>query len=138
MSFSKVESALVKAFTDGAFFPVENVGFENISFNPPVSGAPWACVWFVPSSPTVATLGAGGADLLQGYLQIDLYYPLNAGRKPANDKADALRLLFTAGARFAYSGQEVVVANCGRSQGRVESGFWKVVVKVEFYAHITR
>lgn len=137
MSLTKAQSALIKAFVDGAFFPAANVEQPNVLFNPP-SNAAWARLHFVPAQPTVATLGGGGTDRVDGFLQIDLNYPLNKGTKPSDDMFEALRLLFTAGARFTYSGQQVVVVSCGRSQGRTDNGFWKVPVTVVFYAHITR
>lgn len=136
MSVSNVRSALMQAFKDGDFFAKENTSFENLKFTPGAN--PWCKLTFVPAQPTVATLGAGGKDRLDGFLQIDLNYPLDTGEKALNDKFDALRNTFTAGARFTYSGQEVIVASCGRSQGRIIEGFFRVSVTVIFYAHINR
>lgn len=137
MSISNVESALVKAYTDGAFFTTPKTQFENMAFTPP-TGEPWAAVYFLPADPVVATLGAGGQDRLDGLFQIDINYPANTGTKLAKAKAEALRNTFTAGSRFSYSGQEVVISNCGRSPGRITNGFYRVSVSVFFYAHVTR
>jgi hypothetical protein len=136
MSLSNVRSALVSAFLSGGIFPAENIAFENIAFTP--GKEPWCQLSFVPAPPTVATLGAEGEDRFDGFLQLDLNYPLNSGDKAASDCVDAIRKLFTAGARFTYSGQEVVIASCGRSQGRTSSGFYRVSVTAQFYAHIQR
>lgn len=138
MSLQKIKTALATAYKAAGFFTDANTAIENVAYTPPTNDTPWARLHFVPNQPDVATLGAGGEDRVDGFFQIDLNYPLNTGDKAANDKADAIRLVFTAGARFAYSGQEVVIASCGRSQGRVQDGFWKVVVTVAFYAYITR
>lgn len=137
MSLSNCEAAFLKAYKDGAFFTDAKTQYENLAFTTP-TGEAWAAFYFVPSQPVVATLGAGGSDRLDGFVQIDLNYPANKGTKDVRDKADALRSLFTAGARFSYSGQEVIVASCGRSQGRIVNGFFRVSVTIVFYAHITR
>ena len=137
MSLSNCEAALIQAYKAGAFFTDANTQFENLAFTPP-SATPWAAFYFVPAQPVVATLGAGGSDMLDGFVQIDLNYPANKGTKEVRDKAEALRSVFTAGARFSYSGQEVVIVSCGRSQGRIINGFYRVSVTIVFYAHINR
>lgn len=136
MSIEKVRSALVEAFTEGNFFTSENIAGENQKFTPGTQ--PWAKLFFSPSQPTVATLGLGGQDRWDGFLQIDLNYPTDEGTADIGAKALAIINTFTAGKRFAYSGQEVVIANCGRSQGRISNGYYKVAITVVFYAHITR
>lgn len=137
MSISTARSALVKAFVDGAFFAQEDTAYENMAFTPRAA-QPWCKVSFVPAQPVVSTLGSGGSDRLDGFIQFDLNYPLNCGTKQVDDKAEALRNTFTAGARFSYSGQEVIIASCGRSQGREVGGFYRVSVTVIFYAHVIR
>jgi len=137
MNISQIRSALVKAFTDGAFFAPDKVAWENVAFTPPTAAA-WSAVHFLPSQPDVATLGTGGLDEVNGLIQIDLNYPTGKGTKDVDDKADAIRSLFTAGARFAYSDVEVVIRSAGRSPGAVVNGFWRVSVSVFFYSHITR
>lgn len=137
MSVSKIESALLKAYKDAAFFTDEKTQFENMAFTHP-NGEPWGAVYFMPSQPDVSTLGTAGTDRIDGVFQIDLNFPQNSGTKDARDKSDAVRNTFTAGRRFSYSGQEVVIASCGRSQGRVVNGFYRIVMSVFFYAHVIR
>ncbi len=138
MSLAKINSALVQAFNVGAFFSEANTQFENVMFLPPTNGTPWAALYFVPSQPTVATLGNGGTDRIDGFFQIDLNYSLNKGTSAANAKADAIRNAFTAGNRFTYSGQEVICSSCGRSQGRNVNGFYRVTITAFFYAYVIR
>lgn len=137
MSMATVESALIKAFVDANFFAQALVQWPNVKFEPPVTGA-WAAVYFLPSQPFVATLGTGGEDEVPGILQIDLNFPPNSGTKGCNDKYEAIKNVFTAGARFAYSGQEVVIRSCGRSQGRIVNNFYCTVVTIAFYAYVNR
>lgn len=137
MSQQKVEQALLTAYRAGNWFSDSETQFENRTFTPP-NAARWAAVWFLPTQPVVATLGDGGDDRLDGIFQIDLYYPQNKGSGTAGAMADTIRNAFTAGHRLVYQGQEVVIVNCGRSQGRIENNCFKIVVSVSFYAYLTR
>lgn len=136
MSVSNVRAALIQAFTNGAFFAQENIAFENMAFTP--GALPWAKITFSPIQPVVATLGQGGTDDQSGYLQIDLNYPQGTGEADIMAKADAIRNAFPAGSSCAYSGQVVTVANCGRSQGRISNGYYRISVTINFYARIPR
>lgn len=127
---------MLTAFKDGGFFAKADTAFPNMAFTPGANA--WCKLAFLFADPVVATLGLHGADRFDGFFQIDLNYPLNTGDKAVKDKADALRNAFTAGVRFTYSGQEVIVTNCGRSQGRIIEGYYRVSVTVYFYAHINR
>lgn len=136
-SISNIRSALFKAFMDATFFAQSEVEFPNIKFVPPTD-KPWAKLSFVPIQPVVASLGAGGTDEQKGFLQIDLNYAQGSGEKEALAKFEAVRNLFTAGRRFAYSSQEVIVLSCGCAQGRIVDGFFRLSITVQFYAHVTR
>ena len=136
MSLSQARSALIKAFTDAALFDVAKVQWENMAFTPPSDS--WAAVFIVPAQPIVASLGTGGADNFDGFMQVDLNFPLQSGEKDISAKFDALRNIFTAGASFVYQGQAVVIKSCGRSQGRVVNGFYRISATIMFYARINR
>lgn len=136
-SKTKVRSALLKMLTDSAILPVGKVAFENVAFTPP-SAQPWFSVFYIPSEPQVATLGAGGEDRVEGFLQIDLNYPTGTGEAALNAKYDELQSCFTAGARALYQGQEVVIVSCGRSGGRNVDSCFRVSVTVRFYANVNR
>lgn len=137
MSVTNINKALVKAYADGNFFPKEKVAQENISFDPPNNEA-WSALFFMPGDPVVATLGPAGSDRYDGFLQIDLNYPLNKGTAEIGAKADTIRNAFTAGKRFTESGQEVIITTCGRSPGRRKDGTYTVSVSVYWYAYVIR
>lgn len=137
MSIVKVRNALAQAFKVGAFFADDKVAWENLAFTPP-KNAPWSAFWFFPGKPIVGSLGAGGADEWRGFVQVDLNYPQNDGVLDIGTKAVAIGIVFKAGARFAYSGQEVVILSCGCSEGRIVNNYYKVSITIQFYAHITR
>ncbi len=136
-SITVVRAALFKAFLDAEIFDPSKIAFENVAFTPP-NKTPWCSLFFVPTQPTVGTLGPEGTDRLNGFVQIDLNYPLNSGTAEIEEKADYIEKLFTAGFRPAYSEQEVVVRSCGRSQGRIVNGFYKISMTVYFYADVKR
>ncbi len=137
MSLTQVNKALVKAFADGAFFDKAKVAQENITFDPPNAEA-WAKLFFFPGEGVVATLGAGGTDRYDGFLQVDLNYPVGNGTKAIGEKADAIINAFTAAKRFTDSGQEVICKTCGRSPGRTKDGTYTVSVSLYWYAYVIR
>jgi hypothetical protein len=134
---TNLRAALFKGFNDAAFFTAAKVGWENMPFDPP-KDEPWAQIFFVPNQPSVATLGSDGEDETDGFVQINLNYPQGNGTQAIEAKFDAIRNVFTAGARFSYSGDVAVIRSCGRSQGRVVNGSYQIVVTIMFYAHINR
>lgn len=137
MSFSNIRSALAQAFVNGAFFDADKIAWENVPFVPPNDVA-WCAFHFVPSQPDVATLGDAGRDEVTGFVQLDLNYPSGLGDKDAADKFDALRNVFTAGAKFSYNGVEAVIRSCGRSNGRIVNNCYRVPVTIAFYSQINR
>jgi hypothetical protein len=137
MSFSNIESALIKAFVDGNFFDAGKVAFENVTFDPP-NAEPWAKLTFMPTQPSVATLGDAGQDEVLGFLQIDLNYPKDSGTQAARLKFEAIRNVLKAGAKFSYGSEVVTIRSCGCSQGRIVNNYYRVSVTVNFYSHINR
>lgn len=137
MSMTKAQSAFRQAFVTAAFFAQNKVQWPNVAFTPPAAG-PWAAVHFMPTQPVVATLGLGGDDEVDGVFQVDLNYPPNSGTAEVDAKYEAIKDLFTAGTRFEYQGQEVVIRSCGRSTGKMVNNFYCVHVTIAFYAYIVR
>ena len=137
MSQSSIESALRKAWRDGAFFSDAQTAYDNSAFEP-TAGTPWSRVSVIPSQPEVTSLGGNGYDEHNGVLQVDLFYPLNQGTGQINAKADAARELFKAGARFTYGGETAVIRSSGRNKGRKDGGWFKVTLTVIYFAHVAR
>jgi hypothetical protein len=130
-----IDSALIQAFTDGAFslsFASENAAFK------PVAGTPWAELYVLPSQPEVASLSARGQDIHTGILQINLNYPADTGAGVAKSKATDIRNYFYAGRVFTYSGQAVEIVNAGRGPGRTVDSFYQVILSVTWRAWTNR
>jgi hypothetical protein len=135
MSMDHVQRALIGAVNTalGAI----PAGYDNEPFEPP-SDAKWAQVYFLPNVPSVETLGAEGQDLVDGVVQIDLNYPVKTGTADGRSDFESIRAAFPAGARPVYSGQEVIIRNCGRSPGRVVDGWYRLSITITWYALIPR
>lgn len=136
---SKVRSALVKSFID--LSTAEGWDYQIISENVPAKpnhDSTWIGLTYIPNIPFVTTLGDGGEDEINGILQLDIYVPTGSGEKEALDIVDVLRSYFTAGRRISYSGQEVVIQNCGRSDGFISNNFFRIPVSVIWYSRLIR
>jgi len=136
---SKVRSALVQSLVDlsTANSWTYPIAAEN---NPEEQNhdSVWLGISYIPNIPDVATLGDGGEDDLNGIFQIDIFTPLGKGEKDALDIVDVLRSYFTAGRRFAYSGQEVVITGCGQTNGFSSNNYFRIPVSVIWYSRLTR
>lgn len=134
MAVSEIRSALYAEYEANSPLPtsVSNVKYE------PAGDTPWARLSFIPNQPSVASLGAGGKDEIDGFVQIDLNFPMGSGSLAAETKADFYRTLFPAGARFSYNGQEVLVTSCGISSGRIIDSWYRVSVTIAWYAQLQR
>lgn len=137
MRTSKVYSALVTEFLKTNLFVSATIQQENVKFTPPTN-LPWAALWFIPNEKSVATLGTDGLDELTGVFQIDLNFPADSGRATAHEFCDVVESRFTSGKKLTYSGQDVTISSCGRSQGRNVDGFFRVPVTVSFRALLVR
>ena len=111
---------------------------ENAPFDKPTDQSPWAAAFVLMNQPSVATLGDEGQDGHDGFLQIDLNYPLMTGEAAVTAKADELTDFFKAGKRLAHSGVELTVASCGRSRGREVDGWYRVSMTVTWFARVSR
>ena len=131
MSLSKIKSALLSAYSQGAF--LLPTAYENVKFTPN-NGKPWAAVTIVPNVPDVATLGPCGCDEHTGFFQIALYYPLNTGDGAILAKADEIHHHFKTGKRLEYQGQYLTVKRCGRSQGREINGMYQIILTINWTA----
>lgn len=135
MSLQSVHTALTTAIvTAVGSTPLER---ENVYFEKPTN-AQWARLSYLPNTPTVETLGDTGEDMADGIVQVDFYFPANAGDKTADDVTETFRAAFKAGTKLTSSGQVVVITSCGRSAGRIEDNWFVVSVTVGWYALIAR
>ncbi len=135
MSLEKVQRALMSAISqhlDGI-----PTAYENNKFVTP-NGSKWAAVYFMPNQPSVETLGDNGLDFVDGIVQVDLNYAPGNGSAEAREDFEMMRYGFRAGNRLSYDGQAAIIVNCGRSQGRIVDGWYRVSITIGWYALIPR
>lgn len=135
---SKIEPLLRAAFLTALPGAVNNTAFENQPFTP-TGKEKWYIFSFIPNRPEVATLGSGGTDEITGLVQVDINIIAGQGKKGVDEDIDALRLVFTAGARFINFPVNVIIKNCGRNgTGRKVDGFHRFTVTIEWETRLNR
>jgi hypothetical protein len=131
MSALLVRSALEAALA--AMTPLQTA-WENAPFTPTV-GTPFQRVTMLLAQPANDEFGPIYRE--EGFLQVDLNYPLNAGPKDASTRAELIRSTFPRGASFTASGVTVNIERTPEIMpGRVEADRFVVPVRIRFYAHI--
>ena len=136
MSQTQIYQALIQA--------VKNVpGMVPFStaatpFTPPANGAPYADVTVIQNDPVVYTLGDGGDDIVEGFMQVLLKYPVDKGVLAPSRLGDTLRESFKAGSRKWYETQEVVIVRSGLGQFNTFEGNLVNPFTIYFYALIRR
>lgn len=127
-----------------------------LKFTPPTGGAPYADLSIVWNPPEPFTLGDDGEDMLTGFLQITLNYPLDKGIFAPSRLCDLLRKHFKAGSRLSYTDlatfeldfvkdsyqidppQEVIIKSSGSGQFSNFEGKLVNPFTIYFYALIKR
>jgi hypothetical protein len=132
-----VRSALEVALA--AMTPALSTAYENAPFTP-VAGTPYQRVTLLLAEPANVQFGPGYTE--QGFLQVDLNYPLDGtpsatgGSKPATARAEAIRSTFYRGASFTASGVTVNIERTPEIMpARVEEDRFIVPVRIRFYSH---
>lgn len=134
MSALKVRNALETALN--AMSPALASAWENSAYIP-VAGTPYQRVTLLLAEPVNAEIGRSGLYMEQGFMQVDLAYPLNAGAGAATARAELIRSTFYRGASFTASGVTVTIERTPEIMpGRVEEDRFTVPVRIRFYAHI--
>ena len=133
MSALAVRAALEVALA--AINPSLATAYENTPFAPAV-GTAYQRVTLLLAEPANDEIG-GGIYREEGFLQVDLAYPLDAGPKAATERAELLRTTFHRGASFTALGVTVNIERTPEiAPGRVEEDRFVLPVRIRFYAHI--
>lgn len=134
MSTIKIRAALEAALSSIA--PALPTAWENQAFVPPASSAPYQRVHVLFATPDNIEIGA--THIEQGFLQVALLYPLQAGTGAAAARAELIRTTFRRGSSFTDSGVVVNVSKTPEiSAGTVDGDRWYLPVKIRFSAFIS-
>lgn len=85
-----------------------------------------------------APFSLANSDESVGLLQVILKYPADTGAFLVKQKAEQVLTEFAIGATFTYSGQTVEIMSSARDGGRVEGGFYQIVVRANYRAFTPR
>lgn len=134
MSAVLIRSALEVALA--AMSPALATAYENAPFTP-VQGTPYQQVWLLPATPDNSLIGRAGMYRQDGFLQVDLKYPLSTGPAAAATRAELIRSTFYRGASFTASGVRVNIERTPEIMpGRVEEDRYVLPVRIAFYSFI--
>lgn len=132
MSLVAIRAALEVALN--AMSPTVAYAWENAPYVP-VSGTPYARVTLLAAEPANPEISRYHRE--QGFMQVDLAYPLNAGPAAATTRAELIRSTFYRGASFTASGVTATVEKTPEIMpGRVEDDRFVIPVRIPFYSHI--
>ena len=133
MSLASVRIALESKLN--AMTPALSTAWENVPFTP-VSGTPYQAAYLMPATPANPTMG-DGYYREQGIFQVSLFYPLQAGPKPAADRAEAIRAAFKRGTTLTSGTVSVIIERTPEiGQGRVDGDRWMQIVRIRWFAGI--
>lgn len=114
--------------------------YENTDYTP-IKGTPWARLTIIPVDFRMATMGgigSGAEDEHTGFLNIELFYPPDQGWGDALAKLDAIRAAHSPTIYGDVGNATIYITATRRTGGRVEDGWYRVGLEVEFYARTTR
>lgn len=132
MSAVLVRSALESALA--AMSPALAIANENWPYTP-VVGTPYQRVTVLLAQPANDEFGPMYRE--EGFMQVDLKYPLNTGPAAAETRAELIRATFTRGTTLTASGQKVHVSKTPEIMpGRVEEDRYVKPIRIPFHAFI--
>ncbi|GAA4652081.1 hypothetical protein GCM10023116_43650 [Kistimonas scapharcae] len=128
--FSALNQHLISA---GLGLPVVH---ENS--DPPKKPRAWLSAFFLPADTSGASLGDTGLDQTVGFYQVDISTPTGNGWAGLHGYADRLQRHFRLGTLLTFEGQSMQVTGSSRSPGRVEGGWYRLSLSIQWLAYTRR
>lgn len=114
--------------------PALATAYENQPFTPPSVSTPYQRVYMLYADPDNPEMGSGFRE--QGYMQINLNYPLNSSTLAVSARAQAIRDAFVKGITLTYGSINVVINRTPSiGNGFPDPDRWVMPVKIYFYAN---
>lgn len=102
----------------------------------PSTDRPFAELVVFPASKDA--LSIKDSDEAVGLFQVIVKYPADVGAITAKTKAESVLSLMKVGQSITYQTQKVYITGHSRLGGRVEGGFYQIVVRANYRAFLTR
>lgn len=83
-------------------------------------------------------LSLADTDENVGIFQAILFYPADVAAHTIKTKAEAVLDLFVIGAKITYASQDVIIDAKTRDGGRIEGGYYQIVIRVNYTAYVSR
>lgn len=137
MSLELIEKTLLRIFID-TFLPdwEDKIAWPNVPFTPK-DGEPWMFYRLLHSDQKPITLGANGNDQVDGLIQIDVSYPLNAGEGNSRKTIDELHRCFYPRTVSTY-GLAVTILSRSKSGASSGSNYFTTPFTVRWRSQLTR
>ncbi len=106
--------------------------YENVPYTP-TPGTAWQAVYVMFAEPDNPEIGTRYTE--RGVMQVNLFYPLDAGPGAAETRAETLRSAFAYGTSLTSGGVTTIIVKTPEiGPGRVEDDWYLKPVKVRFEA----
>lgn len=115
--------------------PVISTSKENVDFTP-VSGVPYQEIYFLPATPDNTEQGVKNYRA-QGFVQVNLKYPLNEGTAGALTRASLIETTFKKGTTLTKDGLTInVIFTPTIFAGFKDNDRWCIPVRIFYLADI--
>lgn len=98
----------------------------------------WCSVFYRPNPPVARTIGPGGFDEINGFMQIDFNVGSDSGESALLKWNQKARLFFHGGRFFRNEGHSVIVTSSNLSQTRHVENYFRQSLTVAFKSHVKR
>jgi hypothetical protein len=110
--------------------------YENVKYEP-VTGTAWQATYMMSAEPLNPEMGNGWME--RGYMQVNLFYPLDAGPGDAETRAETIRDAFPRGATFVADGVSTLIERTPEiGPGRVDDDWFIKPVKIRYFSSLLR
>lgn len=113
------------------------IAWPNTSFKPTV-GELWLRPTILPAESFPASIGIYGTNRLSGVYQIDIFSPLDAGRRPSVQMVDDIIEHFSRGLTIEVDNLVVHIEESWPSASNAEETWYHTPVNVNWYSYSER
>lgn len=114
-----------------------SIAWENKNFDTQGKEL-WPSVFYRPNAPVARTIGPGGFDEINGFMQIDFNVGTDEGEAALILWKKKARLFFHGGRYFRNNGHSVIVTSSFFGNSRQVENYFRQSLTVAFKSHVKR